>query len=64
MIYKIVLKGLMPGSEVWEQHAAFLNALPSDDIDGMILSHIYEWRSKAGYYKVKYMSKEVIQCDN
>lgn len=54
----------MPGGEVWEQHTAFINALPSDDIDGMILAHIYEWRSTAGYYKVKYMSKEVIPCDN
>ena len=64
MIYKIVLKGLMSGSEVWEVHTAYITAQPCDDIDGMILSHIYEWRSKAGYYKVKYVSKEVIQCDN
>lgn len=64
MIYKIVLKGLMPGAETWNVHTAFLSASASDDIDGMILSHIYEWRSKAGFYKVKYVSKEVIQCDN
>lgn len=64
MIYKIVLKGLIHGKEQWEQHTAFLTAGGNDDIDGMIIAHIYEWRLRAGYYKVKYISKEVIPCDN
>lgn len=64
MIYKIVLKGLKPGAEIFEQHTAYIKALPDDDIDGKIMAHIYEWRSSHGYYKVKYVSKEVISCDN
>lgn len=62
-IVKIVLKGIKPQSPEYEMHIAYLSNL-TDDIDAKITAYIYEWRNKNGYYKTKYISKEVISCDN
>lgn len=61
---RVTLKGLKPNEDNYETHHAEITGLTDDDLDGNILSYIYEWRSLNGYYKVKYTNKEVISCDN
>ncbi|EAR2661107.1 hypothetical protein SEPL_380 [Salmonella phage SE_PL] len=64
MIVQVTLKGLKPGEDDYETHVATISGLTMDEIDGNILSYIYEWRNANGYYKMKYIHKEVISCDN
>lgn len=64
MNVRVTLKGLKPGEDDYETHITIISGLTMDEIDTNILSYIYDWRLINGYYKVKYINKEVISCDN
>lgn len=61
MIYKIVLKGLKPNTDSYESKEIYLTVLSYEDIDMMVNDLIYSIRNTEKYYKIKYVSKELIR---
>lgn len=61
MIYRIVLKGLKPNTDVYETKEVFVQVLPYEDIDTLVNDLIYSIRNTEKYYKIKYVAKELLR---
>lgn len=61
MIYKIVLKGLKPNTDSYESKEIYLTVLSYENIDMMVNDLIYSIRNIEKYYKIKYVSKEIVR---
>lgn len=61
MIYLIVLKGLKPNTDSYETKEIYIQVLPHEDIDTLVNDMIYSIRNTEKYYKIRYLSKEIIR---
>lgn len=59
--YKILLKGLKFGEDVYEVIPLVISAETEKEIDDLIVDAIYTVRLDNLYYKMKYVSK--VKCD-
>lgn len=59
--YKILLKGLKFNEEVYESIELIVSGETEDEVDANITSLIYETRLEHMFYKMKYVSKDLIQ---
>jgi len=60
----ITLKGLKPDADEYETHVTSITGEDMIDVDANITAYIYEWRNKYGFYKMKYINKRILPCDN
>lgn len=58
--YKVVLKGLKDGEDVYETIELNIEGETESDVDALIQDAIYQVRLDNMYYKMKYVSK--VKC--
>lgn len=59
--YKIVLKGLKPGEDVYCTETFIITGNTEQEIDDHVSDLIYEIRNLKSYYKMRYHSKDKVQ---
>jgi hypothetical protein len=61
LVYSVLLKGLKPGEDDYEEIPIQICAQTEQEADDLIADAIYEVRLNNMYYKMKYVSK--VKCD-
>lgn len=61
LTYKIILKGLKFGEDSFETIELFIHGDSEQHVDTLINEAIYEVRLNNLYYKMKYVSKVLVQ---
>lgn len=59
--YKILLKGLKFEDDEYQNIELIITGETDEEVDANITSAIYETRHKNMFYKMKYVSKDLIQ---
>ena len=61
LVYKVLLKGLKFGEDLYEEIPITISAETEHEIDNLITDAIYTVRLDNRYYKMKYVSK--VKCN-